>query len=300
MPRSHDAGHGRDPGRAFPWVIALNAGYVLIEALFGFWIGSLALLADAAHNLTDVLGLLLAWGAIALARLRPNERHTYGFGRATILAALVNGVLLLIGVGVIAREAIERIGAPQDVSAATVLGVAGVGVVVNTASALLLMKGQAGDLNVRGAFLHMAADAAVSVGVVLSAVLILVFGWTAVDPIAALLVSAVVGWSAFGLIRSALHLAMEGVPETVDRPQVEAWLRGLPGVADLHDLHIWAISTTSVALTVHLVVPDGRHGDAFLVQAARELESRFGIGHATIQIERGTEGECRLDDDGRP
>lgn len=290
----HGDGHRHDQGIAFLWAIALNTTYVLVEALFGFWVGSLALLADAAHNLTDVLGLLLAWGAIGLARLRPNERHTYGFGRATILAALANGVFLLIGVGIIVREAIERIGVPQDVPAATVLWVAGVGIVVNTASALLFMRGQAGDLNIRGAFLHMAADAAVSVAVVLSALLMMLTGWIIIDPVVAILVSAVIGWSAFGLIKSALHLTMEGVPASVSRPAVEAWLRSQPGVTDLHDLHIWAISTTSVALTVHLVVPDTRHGDDFLERIAEELESRFGIQHATVQMERGADRQCRL------
>jgi len=289
-------GHRHNQGPVFLWAIALNTTYVVIEALFGLWTGSLALLADAAHNLTDILGLFLAWGAIGLSRLRPNERHTYGFGRATILAALANGVTLLIGVGIIAREAIERIGASQDVSATTVLGVASVGIIVNAGSALLFMKGQANDLNVRGAFLHMAADAAVSAGVVLSALLMMITGWTAIDPIAAILVSAVIGWSAFGLIKSALHLTMEGVPASVSRPAVETWLRRLPGVTDLHDLHIWAISTSSVALTVHLVIPEAHYGDDSLERIARELDERFGIQHTTVQIERGAEAECRLAD----
>lgn len=284
----HDNGHPHDQGTAFVWAIALNTAYVFVEALFGFWIGSLALLADAAHNLTDVLGLLLAWGAIGLGRLGANERHTYGFGRATILAALANGISLLIGVGMIIREAIDRIGIPQDVSAPTVLWVAGVGIIINTASALLFMKGRVNDLNVRGAFIHMAADAAVSVAVVLSALFMMITGWNAIDPIVAILVSVIIGWSAFGLSKSALHLIMEGVPASVNRAAVESWFRDQPGVTELHDLHIWAISTTSVALTVHLVIPEIQYGDEFLDRIARGLESRFGIQHATIQIERGT------------
>jgi len=290
----HDDGHRHDKGTVFLWAIALNTIYVFVEALFGFWVGSLALLADAAHNLTDVVGLVLAWGAIGLGRLRPNERHTYGFGRATILAALANGISLLIGVGMIVHEAIDRIGIPQDVSAATVLGVAGVGIIINTASALLFMKGRVNDLNVRGAFLHMAADAAVSAAVVLSALLMMITDWNVIDPIVAILVSVVIGWSAFGLSKSALHLTMEGVPASVSKVAVETWLRDLPGVMDLHDLHIWAISTTSVALTVHLVIPEIQYGDEFLDRTARGLESRFGIEHATIQVERGTEAQCRL------
>ncbi|NWG26374.1 MAG: cation transporter [Pseudorhodoplanes sp.] len=300
MNLTHDDGHRHGEGSAFVWAIVLNAVYVLIEAMFGFWVGSLALLADAAHNLTDVFGLLLAWGAIGLGRLRPNERHTYGFGRATILAALANGIILLIGVGMIIREAIERIGLPQEVPAATVVWVAGAGIVVNTASALLFMKGRGSDLNIRGAFLHMAADAAVSAAVVASALLMMISGWTVIDPIVAILVSLVIGWSAFGLSKSALHLTMEGVPASVSRPAVEAWLRGLPGVADLHDLHIWALSTTSNALTVHLVMPGGCPNDAFLDRAARDLDARFGIGHATLQVERGMQAECRLADVVRP
>ena len=284
----------------FLWAIALNTIYVIVEALFGFWTGSLALLADAAHNLTDVFGLLLAWTAIRLGRLRPNERHTYGFGRATILAALANGISLLIGVGMIIREAIDRIGVPQDVSAATVVGVAGAGIIINAASALLFMKGRVADLNVRGAFLHMAADAAVSAAVVLSALLMLISGWSVIDPIAAILVSVVIGWSAFGLSKSALHLTMEGVPASVSRPAVEAWLRSLPGVTDLHDLHIWAISTTSVALTAHVVVPEIQNGDEFLARAARGLESQFGIEHSTIQVERDVGSHCRLAEPDRP
>jgi cobalt-zinc-cadmium efflux system protein len=289
-----------EAGRAFRWAAALNIIFVVVEAFFGFLTGSLALIADAAHNLTDVLGLVVAWGAVSLSRLRPNEYHTYGFGRATVLAALANGVALLIGVGFIIREAIERIGVPQDVPAITVLWVAGLGIAVNTGSALLFLKGRAQDINIRGAFLHMAADAAVSTGVVISALVIMFTGLAIVDPIVAIIVSAVIAWSAFGLFKSAIHLSLDGVPEGVDRAAVEKWLRALPGVGDLHDLHIWALSTTSNALTVHLVMPKGCPSDPFLEQTARDLEARFGIAHATLQVERGTEAECRLADSSRP
>jgi cobalt-zinc-cadmium efflux system protein len=287
-------------GRAFRWAAALNVVFVVVEALFGFLTGSLALLADAAHNLTDVLGLVVAWGALSLSRLRPNEYHTYGFGRATVLAALANGIALLIGVGFIVREAIERIGDPQDVPASTVLLVAGLGIAVNTGSALLFLKGRAQDINVRGAFLHMVADAAVSAGVVISALVIMLTGLAIVDPIVAILVSAVIAVSAFGLFKSAIHLSLDGVPQGVDLKAVAAWLRAQPGVADLHDLHVWALSTTSTALTVHLVMPEGCPNDAFLDQTAHDLEARFGIAHATLQVELGTETECRLADPSRP
>lgn len=300
MTSQHDDKQSLDVGPTFLWAVVLNTAYVVVEASFGFWVGSLALLADAAHNLTDVFGLLVAWGAVVVGRRRPTERHTYGLGRATILAALANGIALLIGVGAIVREAIERISAPEPVAATTVLWVAAIGIAINSGTALLFLKGRSRDINVGGAFLHMAADAAVSAGVVVSAFVIILTGWTTIDPVVALLVSAVIGWSAFGIFKSAIHLSLDGVPEGVDLTAVEAWLRALPGVVGLHDLHIWALSTTSNALTVHLVMPGGCPNDAFLEQAARDLESRFGIGHATLQVERGIETECRLADPTRP
>jgi cobalt-zinc-cadmium efflux system protein len=300
MALHHHDDESTDVGPLFLWAVVLNTGYVGVEALFGFWVGSLALLADAAHNLTDVLGLLIAWGAVIVGRRRPTERHTYGLGRATVLAALANGIALLIGVGAIAREAFERISAPEPVAATTVLVVAAAGIAVNAGTALLFLRNRARDINVGGAFLHMAADAAVSAGVVVSALVIILTGWTIVDPIVAILVSAVIAWSAFGLFRSAIHLSLDGVPEAVDRAAVEAWLRALPGVADLHDLHIWALSTTSTALTVHLVMPGGCASDAFLEETAGEIESRFGIAHTTIQVEQGAGAECRLADPARP
>lgn len=300
MASNHDDKQSLDVGPAFLWAVVLNTAYVVVEALFGFWVGSLALLADAAHNLTDVFGLLVAWGAVVVGRRRPTEQHTYGLGRATILAALANGIALLIGVGAIVREAIERISAPEPVAATTVLWVAAIGIAINSGTALLFLKGRSHDINVGGAFLHMAADAAVSAGVVISAVIIILTGWTVVDPAVAILVSAVIGWSAFGLFKSAVHLSLDGVPEGVDRTAVDTWLRALPGVVDLHDLHIWALSTTSNALTVHLVMPGGCPSDAFLEQTAHDLEARFGIAHATFQVEQGVEAECRLADPARP
>lgn len=296
----HDVEQGPGVGPAFLWAALLNTSYVVFEAIFGLRIGSLALLADAAHNLTDVFGLLIAWGAFAVGRRRPSERHTYGLGRATILAALLNSVALLIGVGALVREAIGRIFTPEPVAATTILWVAAIGIGINFGTALLFAKERARDINVGGAFLHMAADAAVSGGVVLSAVLIILTGWTVIDPIVAVVMSAVIAWSGFGLFKSALHLSLDGTPESVDLSAVERWLRALPGVVDLHDLHIWALSTTSNALTVHLVMPGGCPNDAFLDQTAHGLEERFGIAHATFQVERGMEAECRLADPARP
>ncbi len=289
-----------DVGPAFVWAMVLNTSYVCVEALFGFWVGSLALLADAAHNLTDVFGLLIAWGAFIVGRRRPTERHTYGLGRATVLAALANGIALLIGVGALVREAIERITAPEPVAVTTVLWVAAIGIAIKSGTALLFVKDRSRDINVGGAFLHMVADAAVSAGVVVSALVIILTNRTVVDPVVAILVSAVIAWSAFGLFKSALHLSLDGIPQGVNLSAIGAWLRALPGVVDLHDLHIWALSTTSNALTVHLVMPGGCPSDVFLEQTAHDLENRFGIAHATLQVERGMETECRLADHTRP
>lgn len=281
-------------GRAFGWAVALNAAYVVAEAGFGFAADSLALLADAAHNLTDVAGLLIAWAAVGLSRRPPTAQHTYGLGRATILAALANAVAILLGVGAIVWEAVGRFDAPAPVAAGTVLWVAAVGIAVNAGTAMLFLKDRHGDLNMRGAFLHMATDAAVSAGVVVSALIVLWTGWLLVDPIAAIAVSLLVGWAAFDLFRSSIHLSLDGVPEGVDTAAVERWLRALPGVADVHDLHVWSLSTTSVALTAHLTVPGGPPGPGFLQQIAEGLEREFHIGHCTIQIESGADPACRL------
>ncbi len=279
---------------AFRWGVGLNLGYTLLEAVAGFWFGSLALLADAAHNLTDVAGLLIAWGAVAASRLRPNARHTYGFGRATILAALSNAIAILVGVGAVTWEAVGRVVSPPDVPGLPVLLVATVGIGINIGTALLFRGHGAHDLNARGAYLHMAADAAVSVGVVGAAAVILATGWSVVDPLAALGVSLVVAVTAARLLRDALHLAMDGVPPEVDSEALRAFLAARPGVASVHDLRIRAHSTTLTELTAHLVMPDGHPGDAFLAETAAELAEHFGVGRTTLQVELGDGPSCRL------
>jgi cobalt-zinc-cadmium efflux system protein len=295
---AHDHAHAPATlDAAFRWGVALNIGYTLLEAAAGFWLGSLALLADAAHNLTDVAGLLIAWGAAVAARRPPTPTYSYGFGRATILAALANAIAILVGVGAVGWEAIGRLADPPPVPGRAVLLVAAVGIGVNVGTALLFRAHRARDLNAEGAFLHMMADAAVSLGVVLSALLILLSGWHVVDPIAALLVGALVGVTAWRLARRALQLGLDGVPADVDRAAVAAWLEAQPGVASLHDLHVWALSTTRTALTVHLLMPGGHPGDAFLDGIAEDLEHRFGVAHAAIQIELGDGPACRLASD---
>jgi cobalt-zinc-cadmium efflux system protein len=279
---------------ALAWGAALNAGYVVFELGFGFFTGSLALLADAAHNLTDVAGLLVALGAAMLARRTPTPRHTYGLGQATVLAALANAITILIGVGAIWWEAVHRFRETIEVPAGTVLWVAMLGIAVNGGTALLFLRSRHSDLNARGAFLHMASDTAVSAGVVGAAAIILATGWLIIDPIAALAIGASVAWSSFGLLKSALHLSLAGVPETIAMAEVEQWLQGQPGVTSVHDLHIWPLSTTAAALTAHLVMPEGHSGDSFLDGLADELSRRFGIAHTTLQVEHGDRPECRL------
>lgn len=296
MGHAHDHGHehGSGPQGAFRWAVLLNFGYVLVEAAAGLAVGSLALLADAAHNLTDVAGLLLAWGAAALAGRRPTARFTYGLGRGTILAALANGVAILLGVGAVLWEALARLAEPPPVPGGVVLVVALVGIAVNAGTALLFRERARHDLNARGAFLHMAADAAVSLGVVLAAGLILLTGRTVLDPLAAILVSLLVAWTAFDLLRASLGLSFDAVPRGIDPAAVRAFLAARPGVVEVHDLHVWPLSTTRTALTAHLVMPGGHPGDAFLAAVADELEHRFGIAHATLQIEIGEGAPCRL------
>lgn len=292
------AGHAHDKANtqmpAFGWAVSLNAAYVIIEAGFGFTTGSLALLSDAVHNLTDVAGLLIAWGAAFLALHRPTKLHTYGFGQATVLAALANAIAILLGMGGIVWEAIRRFDESVNVPADTVLMVALIGIVVNAATAALFMRARHRDLNARAAFLHMASDAVVSVGVVIAAIVILKTGWMVIDPIVALLIGAIVAWSSFSLFKSALHLSLSGVPDTIEVAEVEKWLRAQSGVTGIHDLHIWPLSTTLTAMTVHLVMPTGHPGDAFLKRLSEELRERFEIGHATLQIEIGDGPECRL------
>lgn len=281
-------------GIAFKWAIILNVGYVLIEATAGFIFGSLALLADAAHNLTDVAGLLIAWGATVAANVPPSQKFTYGLGRATILAALTNAIAILVGAGAVVWEAIHRLSEPVTVPAQMVIIVATIGIVVNAGTAVLFRKERSHDLNAEGAFLHMAADAAVSLGVVASAAIMWTTGWSWIDPIAAILVSIAIAWSAYGLLKSSLSVTLDAVPASVDQLAVRNWLAALKGVADVHDFHVWALSTTSVALTAHLVMPGGHPGDAFLDHVAEELKEHFRIGHVALQIELGDGPLCRL------
>lgn len=292
----HDGHHHHAPvgalDSAFRWGVGLNLGYTALEALAGFWFGSLALLADAAHNLTDVAGLLIAWGAVIAGRLRPNPRHTYGFGRATILAALANAGTILVGVGAVTWEALGRLAAPPPVPGMPVLVVASVGIAVNLGTALLFRGHGAHDLNARGAYLHMAADAAVSLGVVVSALVILATGWSLADPLAALVVSLLIAVTAASLLRDALHLAMDGVPPGLDAEALRAWLAARQGVAGVHDLRIRAQSTTLTEVTAHLVMPGGHPGDGFLATLAHDLRARFGVGRVTIQVELGDGPSC--------
>jgi cobalt-zinc-cadmium efflux system protein len=285
----HDHGHSHAPAdfnRAFAIGIALNIAFVAIEAWYGWKINSLALLADAGHNLSDVAGLVLAWGGALAGRLRPDARHTYGWQRASILAAFLNALLLLVAMGSLAWEAIGRLGSPEATEGWTLIAVAGVGIVVNTATALLFMRGRKGDLNVRGAFLHMAADALVSLGVVLGGALYLWQGWAWIDPVMSLAIAVVIVAGTWDLFRQSLHMLFDGVPEQVDLAKVRLLLLGLSGVADVHDLHVWAMGTSQTALTAHLVLSDPGPGtDAVLQEAEHALHAHFEIRHVTLQLE---------------
>ena len=286
MAHSHDHAPERFD-RAFAIGVALNAAFIAVEVVSGLTAHSLALISDAGHNLSDVLGLLLAWGAGTLARRRPTSRRTYGFRRSSILAALVNAVTLFVVTGGVAWEALLRFNSAEAVAGSTVIWVASTGVIINGATALLFLSGRKGDLNIRGAFLHMAADAGLSLGVALTGALILATGWRWLDPAAGLVISAVILVSTWGLLRDSVNLALDAVPEGIDMTTVESYLSGLPAVTGVHDLHVWAMSTTETALTAHLVVRARSNGDALLAVAGNELHDRFGIEHATIQIETG-------------
>ncbi len=296
---AHGHGHGHsyghhhpppDAGRAFALAAAINVAFVVIEAGAGLVTGSLALLADAGHNLSDVLGLLLAWGAAAMARAAPAGRRTYGLRKGTILASVANAGLLLLAVGAIAWEAVRRLGDPQPVETGPVIVVAAIGVVINTVTALMFMRSQKEDLNARGAFLHLAADAAISAGVVVAALVIGFTGLLWIDPVVSLAIVAVIVLGTWELLGESFDLAMDAAPKGVDPAAVRGWLEELPGVTEVHDLHIWAMSTTETALTAHLIRPSS--DDGFLHDACAGLAERFGIGHATLQIETG--GDCRL------
>jgi cobalt-zinc-cadmium efflux system protein len=281
-------------GRAFAIGVVLNSAIVLAQGVAGVWAHSLALLADAGHNLSDVLALVMAWGAAMLARRAPVGQRTYGLRKGTILASLANAVLLLVAVGAIATESIHRLATPAPVATNVVMLVAGLGVVVNTATALLFLRGSHGDLNVRSAFLHMAGDAAVSVAVVIGGFAMARTGLLWIDPALGLVIAAVIVFGAWGLLADSFDLALDAAPRGVDVSEVRAWLAGLPGVVEVHDLHIWAMSTTETALTAHVIRPANADADAFLHQTCEGLAQRFNIGHATVQIETDAATACRL------
>lgn len=278
---------GHTHSRAFAVGIALNLAFVVVEVWFGLKISSLALLADALHNLSDVAGLVLAWGGALAGRLRPDARHTYGWRRASILAAFFNALLLLVAMGSLGWEAVQRLGQPATpIDGVTMMTVAGVGIVVNAVTAWMLMQGSQHDLNVRGAFLHMVADALVSLGVVIAGAAVLIWGATWIDPVLSLVIAAVIIVGTWRLFRQSLHLLFDGVPEHIHLDGVRATLLSLPGVVHVDDLHVWAMGTTQNALTAHLVVPLGTSGDDFLRHAVKQLQEQHGIAHVTLQITR--------------
>ena len=294
----HGAGHAPSFGAAFALAAALNLGFVAVEAACGVIGHSVALLADAGHNLGDVLGLLVAWGAGTLARRRPTHRYTYGLRSTSILAALFNAIVLLIAVGAIIVEAIDRLMAPQPVATGIVIAVAAIGIVVNGITALILMRGHLHDLNVRAAVAHMVADAGVSLGVVLAGIAMMATGWLWLDPAVSLVVAVIIVAGTWRLLRDAVNMALHAVPPGIDPAAVREHLAEIAGVCAVHDLHIWPMSTTETALTCHLVIPEGHPGDEALALVAQQLHDRFGIEHATIQVETGDpDHPCRLDAD---
>jgi len=294
----HQHGHSHAPkdfGRAFAIGTALNLAYVIAQVVFGIVAHSLALLADAGHNFGDVLGLLLAWGASYLSKTRPTPRRTYGLGRSSIFAALANAILLLVAVGAITWEAIRRFYSPGEVAGTTVIIVAAIGVLVNGVTALFFFSGRKQDLNIKGAFVHMAADAAVSLGVVFAGVGILFTGKHWIDPLASIAINAVIVWGTWGLLRDSIAMALDLVPSHIDIDAVRGFLEQQDGVTAVHDLHIWPLSTTRTALTVHLEMPTGG-GDSFLHELCEHLHHQFGIEHSTIQIEQDSSA-CSLTPD---
>ncbi len=300
-PHDHHHGHAHAPasfGRAFAIGITLNLAYVAGEAIWGVLAHALALLADAGHNLGDVLGLACAWLASALGRRRPSGRFTYGLRRTSILSALGNAIILLVVTGGIAWEAIRRLLQPEPVAPGAMMVVAAIGILVNGGTALLFLSGRRGDLNLRGAFLHMAFDALTAAAVVAAGAAIWWTHWRWIDPLISLAVAAVIVAGTWSLLRGSLDLALDAVPAGIDRGAVERFLRALPGVTDLHDLHIWGMSTTETALTAHLIRPGCPIDDGLLQRAAADLRHRYGIGHATFQIEHGGDGRCAQSADG--
>ena len=290
-------GHVHAPasfGRAFAIGIGLNAAFVVIEAGYGWAANSMSLVADAGHNLSDVLGLAAAWVASVLVKRRSTARFTYGLRGSSILAALFNAVFLLVATGAILWEAAARLIHPEPVAGTTVMVVAGLGILVNGVTAWLFASGAKGDINIRGAFLHMAADAAVSAGVVLAGLANLATGLDWIDPAVSLVVAGLIVWATWGLLRDSVAMSLDAVPPGIDPEAVRAYLDARPGVSGLHDLHIWPMSTTEIALTAHLVMADGHPGNGFLVEIAEALRARFGIAHATLQIEEAGGPPCRL------
>jgi cobalt-zinc-cadmium efflux system protein len=286
MGGGHHLHHG-DSVRAFAWITLINLAYTVLEAAYGFSINSLALLSDALHNLGDVLGLGLAWGAAVIARRPPTGRHTYGWRRATLLSPLANALVLVAFAGALAWEALRRFNAPPEVPATPVMAIAAIGIVVNLGAAWFVHEGH-DDLNRRGAFLHLIADAAVSVAAVLAGAGMLFLGWEWLDPLTALLVGAVVASSAFGLLRDSFNAAMDAVPADIDQAEVQGFLAAQPGVSTVHHLHIWSLGAGEIAMTAHLVRPRGDDHDSFIDALVQELDHRFGINHPTLQIEHGT------------
>ena len=295
-PHDHSA-HAHAPasfGTAFAIGIALNLGFVVIEAVYGLLSNSVSLLADAGHNLSDVLGLGVAWLATVLARRAPTARFTYGMRGSSILAALFNAVFLLVTVGGLSWEAIRRLGSPEPVAGKTMMAVAAIGILVNGVTAWLFASGRKDDINLKGAFLHMASDALVSVGVVAAGLLILLTGWLWIDPIVSLVINGVIVWGTWGLLRDSVGMSMAAVPAQIDPAAVRTFLSARTGVVDVHDLHIWPMSTTENALTCHLVMPNGHPGDAFLHELAGDLAQRFRINHTTVHIEVDQHLACAL------
>ncbi len=279
--------HTADYSRAFKMGVTLNVGFILIEVVFGLLADSLALLADAGHNLGDVFGLLLAWGGAHLTRREATDRRTYGWRKSSVLAALFNAIILLVAIGAIGWEAIRRFSHPSHVDGTTIIWVASLGAVINGVTALFFMSGRKSDLNIRGAFLHMAADAGVSVGVIIAGVGILFTGWLWLDPVVSLMIVTIIFIGTWGLLKDSFNLALDAVPRHIDPIEVKKYLSDLPGVSEVHDMHIWAMSTTDVALTAHVVKQPDADDDAMIAEIKRELHDRFGIDHITIQWERG-------------
>ena len=291
----HGHAHGAPGGRGFAIAVTLNLGFVVAEVAAGLISGSMALIADAGHNLSDVLSLLLAWAASVLAARPPSERFTYGLKSSSILAAIANAALLWVALGAILLETLRRFADPAPVEGWAMIVVAAMGIAVNGCSALLFARGSKTDLNLRAAFQHLLADAAVSAGVVIAGIGVLLTGARWIDPVSSLLITLVIAWGSWGLLRDSLKMGLLAVPEGIDQPRVRAFLESQPGVAAVHDLHIWPMSTTETAITAHLVMPGGFPGDRFLHDLAQRLEHEFRIGHPTFQVETLSEEGCALE-----